>query len=312
MLLGTGPRLAWVQGVLDGLSAGAGGELRQRIVAVIGPPTREGLAALVAEPIDTVVLVDHAPRVAGPTASAGKPGPSPVEAVRGAAQHAILALELGRRAARTVRLAGDDAERWPWSLAATLGLPPPAATLAPPPAAAAPPAACSPADRSSAARSPTAQSSADLPPADLLMASYLAPLFAAAPHGGPLRLAWPREVFLDGDAPGRPAPAMMEVAGRARILAYGPYLPLPEGSWRARAFLGFSRDIGKMPFILEADCGGLVSRGFFEVERGGIFTLDLDFQVTDPMHPVEMRLISQESALEGQVSLIEVALEELR
>ena len=64
-----------------------------------------------------------------------------------------------------------------------------------------------------------------------------------------------------------------------------------------------------MPFILEADTGGAVSRGFFEVDRGGIFTLDLDFEVADALHPVEMRLISQDSALEGQVSLIEVALE---
>ena len=79
-------------------------------------------------------------------------------------------------------------------------------------------------------------------------------------------------------------------------------------SWRATTFLGFSPDIGKMPFILEADSGGSTARGFFEVEYGGIFTLTLDFRVVDPMHPVEMRLISQDSGLEGQVSLIEVEL----
>lgn len=292
MLLGAGPRLAWVQGVLDGLSAGAGGELRQRVVCVTGTPTREALAALASEPIDTVVLVDHVPCADGP-ATAARPALSPVEAVRGAAQRAILAFELARRAARTVRLAGDDADRWPSSLAATLGLPPPAA----------------PAQRAPAA---AGRAKAFGPPGDLLMASYLAPLFAAAPHNGPLAVRWPREVFLHGDAPGKHLPALIEIAGRARILAYGPYLPLPEGRWRARAWLGFSPDVGKMPFILEADCGGLVSRGFFETERGGIFTLELEFQVADPMHPVELRLISQESTLEGQVALIEVALEELR
>ncbi len=292
MLLGTGPRLAWVQGVLDGMSAGAG-ELRQKIVCVSGTPTRDVLAALAAEPIDTVVLVDHAPCAAGPAATAAKPALSPVEAVRGAAQHAILAFELARRAARTVRLAGDDAERWPAALAATLGLPPPAAP---------------------AQRAPVSAERATGfgPPGDLLTGSYLAPLFAAAPHNGPLAVRWPREVFLQGDAPGQHLPALIELAGRARILAYGPYLPLPEGRWLARAWLGFSPDVGKMPFILEADCGGLVSRGFFETARGGIFTLELEFQVADPMHPVELRLISQESTLEGQVALIEVALEEVR
>jgi len=143
-----------------------------------------------------------------------------------------------------------------------------------------------------------------------LSAAYLEPLFAAAGRHGPLLLAWPREAFLDGDAPGETLPATVEVAGRARILAYGPYLPLPAGSWHATAFLGFSPDIGKMPFILEADIGGAVARGFFEVERGGIFTLALDFQVADPLHPVELRLISQDSALEGQLALIEVRLEQ--
>ena len=148
-----------------------------------------------------------------------------------------------------------------------------------------------------------------------LLHAYLEPLFAAAGQvaigsATPLGLVWPREAFLDGDAPGETLPATVEVAGRARILAYGPYLPLPAGDWQATAFLGFSPDIGRLPFILEADTGGAVARGFFEVERSGIFTLELDFQVTDALHPVELRLISQDSALEGQLALIEVELKQ--
>ena len=227
------------------------------------------------------MLVDHAP-FAGTTVPEAA---AVAEAVRGEAQRAILAFELARRAARIVPLAPIDAERWPASLAGLLlpdGLPPPPAVPEPPAGGA---------------------------PAATPMLTYLGPLFAAGVTATLPTLAWPREAFLDGDAPGECLPAAVEVAGRARILAYGPYLPLPAGTWRARAFLGFSPDIGKMPFILEADSGGAVSRGFFEVDRGGIFTLDLEFQVTDALHPVEMRLISQDSALEGQLSLIEVALE---
>src|SRR6185369_7083055 len=139
-----------------------------------------------------------------------------------------------------------------------------------------------------------------VPVATPLSSTYLEPLFSAAGRPEPSALAWPREAFLDGDKPGETLPAMIEVAGRARILAYGPYLPLPSGNWRATVFLGFSPDIGKMPFILEADAGGAVARGFFEAERGGIFTLGLDFQVADALHPVEFRLINQDTALEGQ------------
>ena len=105
-------------------------------------------------------------------------------------------------------------------------------------------------------------------------------------------------------------PAAIEVAGRARILAYGPYLPLPAGQWHATAYLGFSVDIERMPFILEADTGSGTTRGFFEVRAGGIFTLGLDFRIIDPLHPVELRLISQDSALEGQIALIEVQLKQ--
>ena len=89
--------------------------------------------------------------------------------------------------------------------------------------------------------------------------------------GAVVKIAWPRESFLYGDAPGEMLPATLELAGRARIVAYGPYLPLPSGNWSATAFLGFSADVGKMPFIFEADTGGAVTRGFFEVEKGGIF-----------------------------------------
>lgn len=237
--------------------------------------------SLVALPIDALVLVDHAPfaDTAFPEAAVL------ADAVRGEAQRAVLAFELARRAARIVPLPAIDAECWPASLAALAGLPLPDGLHAPP--------------------------AAPELPAELPMPTYLGPLFAASATATLTPLAWPRECFLDGDVPGECLPPTVEVAGRARILAYGPYLPLPAGKWRARAFLGFSSDIGKMPFIFEVDAGGAVSRGFFEVDRGGIFTLDLDFEVTDALHLVEMRLISQDSALEGQLSLIEVELEQV-
>jgi hypothetical protein len=248
------------------------------IRVVEGPPTRDLLVSLAGGPIDALLLVDHGLFADGPPPAAIDQG----DAVRGEALRAVFAVELARRAARTVVLSGGDAQAWVDSLATLLAVPLPADLLAP----------CPLPDRV-----PTP-----------LFQTYLQPLFAAAGNPAPLVLTWPREAFLDGDAPGNCLPATVEVAGRARIVAYGPYLPLPTGRWRATAFLGFSPDIGKMSFILEIDTGAAVTRGFFEVERGGIFTLDLDVRVVDSFHPIELRLISQESSLEGQVSLIEVAL----
>jgi hypothetical protein len=270
--------LTWAQGVLDGLVGATVDSAKRQIVSVASTQTRERFLALVAEPFDALVLVDHVPFVASA-------GPTAADSARGEAHRAVLAFELARRAGRTLVLSADDVAGWPSALAKLLGLP-----------------------FSGGVTPPPVQAEAEAPEG-LPMETYLAPLFAAAAQARRPTLVWPREAFLDGDTPGKTLPATVEIAGRARILAYGPYLPLPAGGWRARAYLGFSPDIGEMPFILEVDTGGAVSRGFFEVDRGGIFTLDLEFQVADALHPVEMHLISQESALDGLVSLIEIVLE---
>ena len=261
-----------------------------QITRVTGVATRALMQGLVAEPVDALVLVDHAPFAGGPPAAGLTPDLPPGEIVREQAQRAILALELSRHAVRTVPLESPPGS-WPATLAALLDLPGGLPEELP----------------GNLPAPPRAKQGVELP----LTATYLAPLFAGPTQPGPLGLVWPRPCFLDGDAPGRRLPAMVEVAGRARIVAYGPYLPLPAGGWKATACLGFSPDIGKMSFILEIDTGAAVTRGFFEVERGGIYTLDLDVRVAVSFHPVELRLISQEASLEGQVSLIEVALRQL-
>lgn len=290
LLCGSGPALAWIHAFFEEASAtGKWGE-NWVITAIAGPISRELYASLLGGVIDALILADHSPFVDGlPSHEI-----SEREAVRREAQRAVLALELARRAARTVILPRSNAENWPSSLAGLL------AELQTAPLREWP----------LGPRIPALPMSREKVSASSLVSGYLEPLFATVGRRTPsLILKWPRECFLDGDAPGHTLPATVEVAGRARILAYGPYLPLPTGRWCATAFLGFSPDIGKVPFILEADTGGAVARGFFEVECGGIFSLGLDFQVTDAMHSVELRLISQDSVLEGQLALIEVTLE---
>lgn len=291
LLLGAGPGLSWVGAFLEGATGNPEIGMKPQILVVASPPTRELLLSLVAEPIDALILVDHSPFADGPPPAS----PSLDVIVRGEAQRAILALELARRAARTLVLERCEVERWPVLLASLLPellLQPSISQLGGPPSL--PLTDLSPA--------------VGVSPVGRLVPAYLAPLFAAVAGGGPISVVWPREFFLDGDSPDTVLPETVEVAGRARILAYGPYLPLPAGSWLATAYLGFSPDIGKLPFILEADTGGAFTRGYFEAERGGIFTLQLDFHVADSLHPIELRLISQDSALEGQAALIEVGL----
>jgi hypothetical protein len=289
LLLGSDPILVWVKAFVEGVLADVELAKRPQLTVIQTMPTRELLSSLSAEPIDALILAHHAPF------ASGMPKELSPDVVRAEAQWGVLAIELARRSMKTLVLERRETQNWPGLLASlvshlvTHDLPDVRAW-------------------------PTWLESGETqvgPPPTPLLSSYLEPLFTAPAKGVmPPSLVWPREAFLCGDAPGEVLPATVELAGRARIVAYGPYLPLPSGSWRATACLGFSPDIGKMPFILEVDSGGAIARGFFEVEQGGIYTLKLDFQVVDPMHPVEMRLISQESALEGQLSLIEVELDQ--
>jgi hypothetical protein len=249
-------------------------------------PAPETLARHSASPPSLLVLVDPLPFAAPLAELVGPTFAVNAERLRSDGLRAVLALELARRSAHTVVLDGEAAA-WPGRLSSLAG-----AAFIP------------------------ALVDYPLPPRDAeiggglpALKTYLAPLWQAAVGGRAPAIAWPREAFFDGDAPGEQLPAIIEVAGRARIVAYGPYLPVPAGQWRARACLGFSPDIGRLPFILEIDSGAGVSRGFFEAERGGFFSLDLDFAVTEPLHPLEARLITQDSALEGQAALIELRLE---
>ncbi len=210
-----------------------------------------------------------------------------------------LAIELARRIPRTLLLRPAEAAEWPRLMAKLLEVN--CSAVLP---------LSEPVPTEAAAGDGSATAFASPPASPSLLRTYLTPLFAAVEHPASVVVAWPRECFLYGDAPGEGLPATVELAGRGRILAYGPYMPLPQGRWRATAYLGFSADIGTMPFILEADTDAGITRGFFEVKQGGIFTLELDFEVTDPFHPVEFRLVSQDSALEGLASLIEIRLEQ--
>lgn len=277
LLLGAGPRYSWVRSLLE--DSGVGTSLQ--IVGEVAP--QESLAAVASQPVDALIVVDHFPFAAGvPVLDHAELD----QALRGEAQRAVLAYELAGRAERTLVLEGSNPQAWVSALHGFLANP-----------------------RLMQSVSTCPQS---LPRVDSsvtpLLSAYLDPLFAALSASAPLVLVWPREAFLDGDAPGAPLPATVEVAGRARILAYGPYLPLPEGRWSATVYLGFSPDIGRLPFIIEIDVGGEIARGFFEADRGGFFSLNLDFEVVHLLHPIEVRLISQEAALEGHVALVEVSL----
>lgn len=290
--MGSGSAGKWARTFLDKVSAASA--TKPEIVVMDGMAPHDALAGLNVAPTDAFLLSQQAP-LGNYSAQADMS----TDTVRREAQIAILAIELARRIPRTLLLRPAETAEWPRLVAQLLRAN--VSELQP---------LAEPVPTEALAGDGSTAASALPSPTQSLSRTYLAPLFAAVEHPASVVVAWPRDCFLYGDAPGEGLPATIELAGRARILAYGPYMPLPGGRWRATAYLGFSADVGSMPFILEADTDAGITRGFFEVQRGGIFTLELDFEVTNPFHPVEFRLVSQDSALEGLLSLIEIKLEQ--
>lgn len=289
-LLGCGSAGVWARTFLNNLSLAS--VAKPEIVVIDNMAPHDVLSALTFESANVLILAPQSP-FANDDASTDVA----IDAIRHEAQKAILALELARRIPQTLLLRPAEAAEWPRLIAGLLGANHSEVPLLIEPV---PMEAVAGAGRTSVYA----------PSSPSLLRTYLMPLLAAVEHPASIMVAWPRDCFLYGDVPGEGLPATVEIAGRGRILAYGPYLPLPSGRWRATAYLGFSPDIGSMPFILEADTDAGITRGFFEVKQGGIFTLDFEFELTDPFHPVEFRLVSQDSSLEGLASLIEIRLEQ--
>ncbi len=281
-LLGTTDGVALVEGLLRQLN-----ESRVDDPYEISIPekllTQDFLVSYRARPIDVLFLIDYDAHVSH-LLSRDVPIP---ERVRVTAQDIVLAIELTRHASRRVDVSTASNNSLSEFLANALG---------------------SPAPSESAELKQLREADFDVAGLTPPMARYIEALYASLAGRKHLELVWPGELFLDGDNPGNALPATIEIAGNARCVAYGPYLPLPRGRWQATAVFGFSPDIGHMPFMFESDIAGEIVRGFFEVERGGFFKLELDFLVLHAMLPVEFRLITQDSALQGLVSLVEVKL----
>jgi hypothetical protein len=137
------------------------------------------------------------------------------------------------------------------------------------------------------------------------LAGY-ASLFA----GGDLAaIVWPRELFIVNGDSGKGLADALDVRGGIRILIFGPYIHLPAGSWTARVLLGFSPETAGHTFLIDAYSGGQLSSTSFQPERGGVYTVDLNFSLGEPSgQGVEIRVWVWGDYARGQVAFGHVTL----
>ena len=115
----------------------------------------------------------------------------------------------------------------------------------------------------------------------------------------PLSSVWPHRVFFSGDRPDEEAPLVMDATGGSRVLYYGPYLHLPEGRWRAKLTLGFTKEAIGLPLKIAAYGPGLLGEARLRPSQDGIFAAEFSFQVSEPEHPVEFHIRTEEGAIEA-------------
>lgn len=136
----------------------------------------------------------------------------------------------------------------------------------------------------------------------------LVPACRYAMTGQRTPVVWPRSCLFWGDRPGEPAPRVLELTGPSRVLIYGPYFRLPPGRWTARATIAFSPSCSNVPFTLEMHGSAEFGRSRFRVEQPGVFIVACAVTVPSAREPLEVRVVSQEGAIDGRLGIDRVEL----
>lgn len=126
---------------------------------------------------------------------------------------------------------------------------------------------------------------------------------------GARALIWPAGLFQEGIPPFRPATALMDLTGPARILFFGPYINLPEGFWVAevRFRVAGNRSGNSLRFEVAAS-NEVVASSRIVLPLQGAFSTRIAFESTRADVPFEIRAILMEGAIEGDFQLVDVAL----
>lgn len=121
-------------------------------------------------------------------------------------------------------------------------------------------------------------------------------------------MLWPREAFFDPTAENRIVLPNVDLIGPSRALLYGPYLHLPRGLWRALFGIEVSDASSNALTVDVALNGAPIKIGRINLPGRGRFEFSLDFEIEEPRHFVEFRIVLLNGAIEGKVSLSGVSL----
>lgn len=116
-----------------------------------------------------------------------------------------------------------------------------------------------------------------------------------------------REMFVGTEPSGAPLGASVDLTGRPRMLAFGPYIAAPKGAWTLRLTLAFSSGVDGQPFAVDILGGrrGVASqlgRTSFQAIEGAQI-VQANFSNPDPDALLQFRLFSERALFDGQASI---------
>jgi hypothetical protein len=122
----------------------------------------------------------------------------------------------------------------------------------------------------------------------------------------------PIDLLLEAVPPYLSASNTFELIGPARCLTIGPYLYLPRGRWKA--VVAFSstcnQSTNTIGFDITADREIKFDREF-SIAIDGKFSVEAEFDIDDAYYPFEFRTHLRRGALEGELMLHSLVLENL-
>lgn len=119
---------------------------------------------------------------------------------------------------------------------------------------------------------------------------------------------WPTALFLDWDRPGRFLSGPVSLLGPARFIVCGPYLHLPRGRWRMSVEIEVEDCLSDNRLGADVFSGRILAAATMRLPARGARGFDLDFEVADPLLPVELRMQLLTGAIEGSLRLLDVRL----
>ena len=151
-----------------------------------------------------------------------------------------------------------------------------------------------------------------LAPEDRRLISQVASAYSAIAAGRSFdQMDWPISLYMSNDHPDEPFSGRIELLGPARFIAYGPYLHLTTGQWRATVVFDVAENLSGNQLYVDAYAGEILSVITTQLPPHGTYTFQIGFEVTNPLEPVQLRFQILSGAIEGVFALSSTRLERI-